>query len=72
MNRNHTQSCQCSRQTQFPSLLGSWLIHRDMLSSVSTSCLHIFKVYFENFQEIFSKKISSKIFENFENFFGKF
>ncbi len=42
------------------------------LSSVSLCCLDIFKKYLGKFQEIFSKTISSKIFENVENLFGKF
>ncbi len=82
-NRNHTQSRQCSSQTQFPSLLYDCFlphvvlsvliadsVHCDMLSSISMS-LDMFKKYFRKIQEILSKKISSYIFENFENFFLK-
>ncbi len=54
---------------------GSWLVlaHCDVLSSISVSYSNIFKKYLGKFQEIHSKKILIKIFENIENnFFEKF
>ncbi len=47
-------------------------LHCDTLSSIGVTISDIFDKYFGKFQKILSKKILSKIFENFENFFENF
>ncbi len=48
--------------------LGSWVLQCDTLSNVRVRYSDNFEKYFRKFHEILSKKISSKIFENFEEY----